>query len=153
MGSRHEKSVKWFSVDLSARTIQDAVSKGRIGVSPLRRGPRGSIPDVHYKNLCLTFESFLAINQDNRDERVRARKKLGKILQHVVYGEASEGEIQAHHLLARVMRDNNIELKAGKVKNAEDRRIRWTNYRNIAQWFKNWENGLVESRRDRASGS
>ena len=54
-----------FSVDLSARTIQDAVSKGRIGVSPLRRGPRGSIPDVHYKNLCVAFESFLAINQDN----------------------------------------------------------------------------------------
>jgi hypothetical protein len=76
--------------------------------------------------------------------RVCARKKLGKILQRVVYGEVSEGETQAHHLLARVVQDNNIELKAGKVKNAEDRRIRWTNYRNIAQWFENWENYLVE---------
>ena len=81
------------------------------------------IPDVHYKNLCIAFESFLSINQDNGDVRVRARKKLGMILQRVVYGEASEGETQAHHLLARVVRDNNIELKAGKVKNAEDRRI------------------------------
>jgi hypothetical protein len=119
-------------------------------------GPRGAIPDVHYKNLCLAFESFLAINQDNGDVRVRAQKKLGKILQHVVYGEASEGETQAHHLLARVMRANNIELRAGKVKNAEDRCIRWTNYRNISQWFDNdWENDLVElglAMRDPMSG-
>jgi hypothetical protein len=51
---------------------------------------------------------------------VRARKKLRKILQQVVYGEAVEGGTQAHHLLARVVRDSNTELKAGKVKNAED---------------------------------
>jgi hypothetical protein len=76
-----EMARREFSVDLSARTIQDAVSKGRIGVLPLQRGPKGSIPDVHYKNLCLAFESFLAINQDNGDVRVRSRKKLGKILQ------------------------------------------------------------------------
>ncbi len=76
--------------------------------------------------------------------RVRARKILGKILQQVVYGEAAEGETQAHHLLARVVRDTTTDLKAGKVKNAEDRRIRWTNYRNISQWFDNWENNLVK---------
>ena len=76
--------------------------------------------------------------------RVRARKILGKILQQVVYGEAAEGETQAHHLLAWVVRDTTTDLKAGKVKNAEDRRIRWTNYRNIAQWFENWENDLIE---------
>ncbi len=62
----------------------------------------------------------------------------------MVYGEVAEGETQAHHLLARVVRDTTIELKAGKVKNAEDRRIRWTNYRNIFQWFDNWENNLVK---------
>jgi hypothetical protein len=97
-----EMARREFLVDLSARTIQDAVCKGRIGVSPLQRGPRGAIPDVDYKNLCLAFKSFLAINQDNGDVHVCTQKKLGKILQHVVYGEASEDETQAHHLPARL---------------------------------------------------
>ena len=115
-----EMAKREFSVDISARTIQDAVYKDHIGVSPLQRGPRGAIPDVHYKNLCIAFESFLSINQDNGDVHVRARKKLRKILHQVVYGEVAEGKTQAHHLLARVVRDSNTELKAGKVKIAED---------------------------------
>ncbi len=139
-----EMARREFLVDISARTIQDALCKGRIGESPLRSGPQGVIPDIHYKNRCTAFESFLSINQDYGDVCVCARKKLGKILQQVVYGEAVEGEMQAHHLLARVMRDTNTELKAGNVKNAEDRLIRWTNYWDISQWFNNWENDLVE---------
>ena len=62
----------------------------------------------------------------------------------MVYGEVAEGETQAHHLLARVVRDTTTKLQAGKVKNAEDWRIRWTNYRNISQRFDNWKNNLVE---------
>jgi phage terminase large subunit-like protein len=27
---------------------------------------------------------------------------------------------------------------------AEDRRVRWTNYKNILMWFDNWEHDLVE---------
>jgi hypothetical protein len=52
--------------------------------------------------LCLAFESFLAINQDNGDVRVRVQKKLGTILQHVVYGEASKGETQAHGKVTKI---------------------------------------------------
>ncbi len=39
--ARHvsEMARREFLVDISARTIQDAVCKGRIGVSPLQRGP------------------------------------------------------------------------------------------------------------------
>ncbi len=43
-----------------------------------------------------------------------------------------------------MVRDTTTDLKAGKDKNAEDQRIRWTNYWNISQWFDNWENDLVE---------
>ncbi len=36
------------------------------------------------------------------------------------------------------------ELSSGKVKNAEERRVRWTTYYNIKSWFDNWENDLVK---------
>ena len=34
-------------VQLCAQTIQKKVKEGEIGVSPLRRGPKGNIPDRH----------------------------------------------------------------------------------------------------------
>ena len=52
-------------VKISARTIQQKVKEGNVGVSPLRRGPKGNIPDRSYQNLCLAYESYVTINQIN----------------------------------------------------------------------------------------
>jgi hypothetical protein len=54
-----------FKVDLCPQTIQKKVKEGNIGCLPLRRGPQGNIPEQHYSNLCLAFESFIRINQIN----------------------------------------------------------------------------------------
>jgi hypothetical protein len=47
-------------------------------------------------------------------------------------------------LLKRVQRDTAVNLNKCKSSNAKDRRIRWTNHRNISMWFDNWEHDLVE---------
>jgi hypothetical protein len=39
-------------ISLCPQTIQKKVNAGKIGCSPLRRGPKGNIPKLHYKNLC-----------------------------------------------------------------------------------------------------
>jgi hypothetical protein len=52
-------------IKLSERSIQQKVRDGNIGTSPLRRGPKGFIPDRHYQNLCIAYESFVSINQLN----------------------------------------------------------------------------------------
>ena len=132
-------------VKISARTLQDKVKKGEIGVSPLRRGPKNEMDDLKYKNLCLAFETFVVINQTNNNGNARLRNyKIGNLLQNIVYGKAAAGTSQAHNLLQRVLRDTATNLKANKLKNAEDQRIRWTNYKNISLWFDNWESDLVE---------
>jgi hypothetical protein len=41
------------------------VKDGKIGSSPMQRGPKGRIPEIHYKNLLMAFESFVAINHLN----------------------------------------------------------------------------------------
>jgi len=40
-------------IDLCRRTIQKKVKEGKIGCSPLRRGPKGNIPELHYKTSVL----------------------------------------------------------------------------------------------------
>ena len=52
-----------FEISLCPRTIQKKVKEDEIGCSPLRRGPKGNIPELHYKNLCAAYESFVMINQ------------------------------------------------------------------------------------------
>ncbi len=47
-------------------------------------------------------------------------------------------------LLKRVLDATVMDLRKTKGHNAEDRRDRWTKYKNISMWFDNWENDLVE---------
>jgi hypothetical protein len=129
-------------IDLCPRTIQMKVKEGEIGCSSLRRGPKGNIAELHYKNLCTAFESFVTINQLNRNMRMCSAKKYGPLIFKVVYGD-HEGT-NASELLKRVQRDTVCNLNKCKLHNAEDRRIRWTNHRNISMWFDNWEHDLVE---------
>jgi hypothetical protein len=73
---------------------------------------------------------------------VCSAKKYGPLIFKVVYGD-HEGA-NASKLLKRVQRDTACNLNKRKSHNAEDRRIRWTNHRNISMWFDNWEHDLVE---------
>ena len=50
-------------ISLCPWTIQKKAKEGKIGCSPLRLGPKGNIPELHYKNLCAAYESFVMINQ------------------------------------------------------------------------------------------
>jgi len=43
-----------------------------------------------------------------------------------------------------VLKDTAVNLNTCKSKSAEDRRIWWTNYKNLSLWFKNWEKDLME---------
>ncbi len=54
---------------------------------PLRRGPKGNIPELHYKNLCAAFESFITINQINGNMQMCSAKKYGPLVFKVVYGD------------------------------------------------------------------
>ncbi len=125
-----------YNVDVCPQTVQVYMKKDNICMSPQRRGPKGKIDDRHYKNLCLAFESFVAIQNINDNPRKQTYKILGKLLQEVVYGNgATAGSQQAHHLLHQVLKDTAINLNAGKTKNVEHRRVRWTNHKNILMWF------------------
>ena len=115
-------------VQLCARTIQKKVKEGEIGVSPIRRGPKGNIPERHYTNLCMAFKSFVRINQLNGNVRVLSQKRLAPLLKKVIYGDQ---DFDGRELMRRVLRDTGIDLSVTKSRNAEDRRIAWTNEDNL----------------------
>ena len=58
-------------VKLCKRTIQMKVKEGNIGTSPLRRGPKGRIPDRHYCNLCLAHQQCAIVVERQSDHFFR----------------------------------------------------------------------------------
>ena len=134
-------------VKLSIRTIQKKVHAGDVGTSPLRRGPKGNIPDHLYRNLCIAYESFVVINQINGTMHMCRPKRVGPLLRQVIYGHSDNWK----PLFERVQKDTAANLRRQKAKNSEDRRNRWTTEGNIAAWFDNWENDLVKLGLDEGS--
>ncbi len=67
---------KEFKVNLSARTIQRKVKNGEIGTTPVQCSPQGGIPENHYRNLLMAFESFVQISQKNGAVHECTHKKL-----------------------------------------------------------------------------
>ena len=71
-------------------------------------------------------------------------KKYGPLILKVVYGDREGCRADWSALLKHELRDTACNLNKCKSFNAEDKRIRWTNHRNISMWFDNWEHDLVE---------
>ena len=134
---------KLFKVSISARSIQKKVKEGNIGTSPLRRGPKGNIPELHFRNLCIAFESFIRINQLNGNIRKLGTRKLRPLVHKVIYGN-DKGRQSSNMLLKRILDATATNLDKGKPSNAEDRRVKWTTKQNLTMWFNNWEADLVE---------
>jgi hypothetical protein len=63
-------------ISLCPQTIQKKVKECNIGCSPLRHGPKGNIPELHYNNLCVAFEGNM---------RTCSGKKYGPFIFKVVY--------------------------------------------------------------------
>ena len=131
-------------ISLCPRTIQKKMKEGEIGCLPLRRGPKETSRSCTTRTLCAAYESFVTINQLNGNMRMCSSKKYGPLIFKVVSGDREVCGADWSALLKRVIRDTACNLKKCKSSNAEDRRIRWTNHRNISMWFDNWEHDLVE---------
>jgi hypothetical protein len=97
-------------VKVSKRTIQYKVKNGNVGSSPLRRGPKGNIPNRAYRDLCLAYESYITINQLNGQMRNCKPKKVGALLGKVI-GDGNNWR----PLFERVQRDTGTKLETTMI--------------------------------------
>jgi hypothetical protein len=105
----------------------------------MKMGPVCHVLVQAYKNLCQAYSSLVPINQMNACAGDNSQKNLIPMLMKTFH----IGTIEATGLLNRVVRDTAIDINADKLNCAEDRRIRWTTYQNLALWFDSWEAFLI----------
>ena len=140
---RQQKSRRkdFDGVGPSARTIQREVKAGRAGMSPLKKGEKGEIPEGVFKTLCTVFESFVSIAQFNGSGGELTRTKL----RARVYKAMNQQEDRiSFTLLERILTETAVDLFAAEMNNVEERRILWTMYHNLMVWFENWKHILED---------
>jgi hypothetical protein len=106
----------------------------------MKMGPEGHVSAQVYKNLCQAYSSRVPINQMNACAGDNSRKKLIPMLMKTFH----IGSIKATGLFNCVVCNTAIGINAGKLNCAEDCRIRWTTYQNLALWFDSWEAFLID---------
>ncbi len=130
---------KKYNTTLSGRTIRRYVGNGMIGVSPLKMGPDGGVPDNHFKLLLTAFETYIRISQINGETFNNTANKLttrvNATMNHITKGP---------RLFHRLMRESAINFRATISNPVEERRLRWTTFHNLNTWHENWERCLVE---------
>ena len=66
-------------VEVSSKTLRNYVNAGKAGVTPLKRGTKGSIPPRAYKALCGAFESYVKLSAVDGDVDI-TRPTLTKLV-------------------------------------------------------------------------
>jgi hypothetical protein len=131
----HDVIASKYETCPSIATISRYVAHGLVNVSSMKMGPEGHVSAQAYKNLCQAYSSLVPINQMNACAGDNSRKMLIPMLMKTF----DIGTIDATGLLNHVVRDTAIDINAVRLNCAEDRRIRWTTYQNLALWFDSWE--------------
>jgi hypothetical protein len=136
----HDVITSKYDTCPSISTISRYVAHGLVDVSPMKMGPKGHVSAQAYTNLCQAYSSLVPINQMNACAGDNSRKNLIPKLMETFH----IGTIDATGLFNRVVRDTAIDINAVKLNCAEDCRIRWTTYQNLALWLDSWEAFLID---------
>ena len=126
---------------LNKATINRYVQLGMVGTFPIARGYCGSIPRNAFDLLVLAVESFIQIN--NVNSVVIERSELIAAVNTCCGVPPSECSTK-HSVYDRVTRSTNVSLNADVSPPVEERRLRWTTWPNLVQWFDNFKAFLVE---------
>jgi hypothetical protein len=131
-----------YATNIQDRTIRKQVANGKAGLSPERRGPKGSIGSRYYKALCGAFESYIKLKQVTRDANLK-RTFLQKLVNAVVNKHPNENRT-GRKLFERLQDSVAATLNIGKLDKIEERRNKWTTYSNINIWYSSLKDFLIE---------
>jgi hypothetical protein len=117
---------------VSRRTVARAVREGRAGASPLKRGKVASIPKSDWTSLKDAYSTFIMLEQANKRNECtpkRLRRLVGQCLQAGGYFMGME------EITSRLKSQTAHIISAGKGDPQEFRRLVWTTFQNLNQWF------------------
>ncbi len=107
-------------------------------MSQIPRGCPGHIPRAAFESLCVGAESYISINQLNRQcGNIIGKKDLTQLVNAVVNWEIDDNKEKDYKLTHWISLYKGIDLTVRKKSNQEARRIQWTRAKFLNMWFDN----------------
>eukprot|EP00978_Attheya_sp_CCMP212_P023404 scaffold71629_cov39-Attheya_sp.AAC.1 len=131
-----------YDTNIQDCAIRKQVSEDNAGLSPERRGPKGTIGSRYYKALCGAFESYVKLKQFTRDSNL-TQTFLQKLVNAVVNKHPDENRT-GRILFERLQNSVAATLSIGKVNKIEERCNKWTTYSNVNIWYSSFKEFLIE---------
>jgi hypothetical protein len=129
-----------FGSNVNAKTAARMVRKGRIRVSPLKRGPVGNFPKHIWVALKTTFVSYVKLELAN--SKIQSTMKDHSKRVNAIVNKGGYNKTR-YDLVRKLKHDTANELEVGKKNAVEQRRVAWTSYNNLRTFYEMWEQTVI----------
>jgi hypothetical protein len=129
-----------FGSNVNAKTAARMVKEGRVGVSPLKRGPVGNFPKHIWNPMKNAFVSFVKLELANSTRQSSLKDHSKRVNALVNKGGFNKS---GYELVRKLKKETADELEVGKKNVVEQRRVKWTSYSNLHCFYEMWEETLV----------
>jgi hypothetical protein len=125
---------------LSRSTLHRAVKDGRVGDSPMKRGPAKKIPDI----LLDVVACHTGVSQVGDGGELRGRD-IKRIMKAAVIGTKFENKFKVESAWKKLRKRHPERLQAAKMVTMDEGRSKWTTVSNLEQWFDDVKVDLINS--------
>ena len=136
-----EDTNKMFKTNISAKTVSRMIREGRIGTSPMKRGPSGHFPRSIWTSMKNAFVTFIKLEQANS----KKQSSLMTLSKRVNVLVNAAGFWKSGNDLARKLKSETAHLFEIDTMNLQEaRRLQWTTYGNLNVWFETFKHTLID---------
>ena len=134
------KDKKKQGKQLQSSTLYRAVIKGHVGVSPLKRGTRSTLPDILLNvTVCLA-----EVRSQFGDGGELNGKAIKRIMNTAVMGTKFDKTFKAESAWKTLRTGHAGRLQAANRVTMEECRSKWTTVNNLEQWFDDVKKNLID---------
>ncbi len=125
---------------LSKTMLYRAVRHGKVGKSPMKRGPAPKVPDI----LLDVISLHARVSQVGKGGELRGRE-IKQILGAAVLGTKYEDRFTVESAWKKLRTQHPEQLQAWTKVSMEEARSKWSTINNLEQWFDDMKADLINS--------
>ena len=130
-----------FGSNVNRKTAGRMVSRGLIGVSPLKSGPVGNFPKNVWNAMKTAFVTYIKLELSLSAKQSTLGDHAKRVNALVNAGGFNK---KGYEVAQKLRKETADEIEVGRKNVQEQRRVLWTTYSNIKLWYDTWEDTLIE---------
>ena len=143
-----------MGTNISDKTVSRMVREGRIGTSPMKRGPVGDFNKPVMNALKGAYSTFLKLEQAESKRQSTLNELAIRV--NTLVNSTGVYKKTGNDLARKLKAATADEFDIDSQNTQEHRRLQWTTHANLKAWFDQWKDTLIElgfAREKKADGS